>query len=124
MFIIINGRAAVMLGGIASAESQVAVLTAGDCFGEMSLLTGAPRSATIQAISDCEVLEITKSLFGIIVEREANLLPRLSELLMQRKLATEGFTTRRRDVTNATVSAKEMEYTARFLKTIRSFFEL
>ena len=124
MFIIISGQAAVVLGGIASVASQVAVLTAGDCFGEMSLLTGAPRSATIQAISDCEVLEITKSLFGIIVEREANLLPRLSELLMQRKLATEGFATRRRDAANVTVSAKEKEYTARFLKTIRSFFEL
>ena len=90
----------------------------------MSLLTGEPRSATIQALGDCEVLEITKPLFAQIVEREENLLPRLSELLVQRKLETEGFATRLRDESNGAVSAKEQEYKARFLKTIRSFFEL
>ena len=68
-----------------------------------------PRSATIQALSDCEVLEITKPLFGEIVDREENLLPRLSELLAQRKLETEGFTKRSRDEASEVVSEKEKD---------------
>ena len=114
----------VIIGGVAAVPSQVAELTAGACFGEMSLLTGEPRSATIQAISDCEVLEITKPLFGKIVEREENLLQCLSDLLVRRKFETEGFTTRLRDEANGAVSEKVKAYKARFLKTIQSFFEL
>lgn len=124
MFVITSGCAAVIIGGVAAVPSQVAELTAGACFGEMSLLTGEPRSATIQAISDCEVLEITKPLFGKIVEREENLLQRLSELLVRRKLETEGFTSRLHDDANGAISAKEKAYKAKFLKTIQSFFEL
>lgn len=124
MFVITAGRAGVIIGGSSGVSSQVAELSAGECFGEMSLLTGEPRSATIQALSDCEVLEITKPLFGEIVDREENLLPRLSELLALRKLETEGFATRRRDQDDEEPSEKEKEYKAKFLKTIRSFFEL
>ena len=124
MFVITSGRAAIIIGGGATVPSQVAEFAAGDCFGEMSLLTGEPRSATIRAINDCEVLEITKPVFATIVEREENLLPRLSELLVQRKLETEGFTSRLRDRDNGPASDKEKEYKARFLKTIRSFFKL
>src|SRR5207253_10269121 len=32
----------------------------GDCFGEMSLLTGEKRSATVRADGDCYVMEISK----------------------------------------------------------------
>ena len=131
MFVITNGSAAVIISGVSAAPSQVAELAAGECFGEMSLLTGEPRNATIQAIVDCEVLEITKPVFGIIMEREENLLARLSELLAKRKLETEGFATRRHNAsleagtgTKDTNPDREREYKARVLRTIRSFFEL
>ena len=124
MFVIISGRAAIIIGGGATVPSQVAEFAAGDCFGEMSLLTGEPRSATIRALSDCEVLEITKPVFATIVECEENLLPRLSELLVRRKLETEGFTTRLRDMANGPVTEKAKAYKAQFLQTIHSFFKL
>ena len=124
MFVITSGRAAVIISGDSGTRSQVAELLAGDCFGEMSLLTGEPRSATVQALSDCEVLEITKPVFGEIVDREQDLLPRLSELLAQRKLETEGFTSRNRESAGEVVAAKQREYKARFLSRISSFFEL
>ena len=70
------------------------------------------------------MLEITKPVFAEIVERDEALLGRLSELLAQRKLATEGFTSRSRETAGNLVSDKEKEYKANFLTKIRSFFEL
>ena len=70
-------------------------------------------------------------MFGTIIEREENLLARLSDLLVRRKLETEGFATRLRDASGGAAAAghgshadREREYKARVLKKIRSFFEL
>jgi len=124
MFVLTNGRAAVIIGGTSGTPTQVAELQNGDCFGEMSLLTGEPRSATIQAIADCEVLEIHKPVFAEIVSRDETILTRLSELLAQRKLETEGFTSRSRETAGNLVAEKEKEYKANFLRRLKSFFEL
>jgi small-conductance mechanosensitive channel/CRP-like cAMP-binding protein len=124
MFVLTSGRAAVIIGGTSGTQTQVAELQKGDCFGEMSLLTGEPRSATIQATADCGVLEITKPVFAEIVSRDESLLGRLSELLAQRKLETEGFTSRSRESAGKLVLEKENEYKANFLTRLRSFFEL
>jgi CRP/FNR family transcriptional regulator, cyclic AMP receptor protein len=42
-------------------------LSAGDSFGEMSLIDGAPRSATARAKTDCEVAPITEKAFLFLV---------------------------------------------------------
>ncbi|MFB3854399.1 MAG: cyclic nucleotide-binding domain-containing protein [Vicinamibacterales bacterium] len=42
---------------------EVATIGEGGYFGEMSLLTGEPRTATVSAVGDCSVLEITASSF-------------------------------------------------------------
>src|SRR6266853_1120275 len=59
MFILLRGAARVWVSKNGS-SIPVATLSAGDCFGEMSLLTGESRTATVQAESDCYVLEIGK----------------------------------------------------------------
>ncbi len=124
MFVITSGHAGVLISRADNTRTQVAELRSGDCFGEMSLLTGERRSATVQALTDCEVLEITKLVFSEIVERESGLLPRLSELLARRKLETEGITTRRDENAAPAQTDKENEYKATILKRLRSFFEL
>ena len=41
-------------------QSGSSILRRGDCFGEMSLLTGEKRTATVRAEQDCEVMEISQ----------------------------------------------------------------
>ena len=60
MFAICSGRAVVTLE---PDGRQVATIEAGGYFGEMSLLTGEPRTATVTAVGDTTVLEIDADVF-------------------------------------------------------------
>jgi small-conductance mechanosensitive channel/CRP-like cAMP-binding protein len=120
MFVLLRGAANVSVSKNGS-TIQVAKLGAGDCFGEMSLLTGEPRSATVRADGDCYVMEIGKPIMAEVLRSAPGCLERLSELLAQRKMETEGILKASR--TDEQV-LKEQQYTATFLHRLQSFFQL
>jgi hypothetical protein len=57
---------------------EVASTEAGGYLGEMSLLTGQPRTATAVARSDCRVLEITGSAFRSYVQGRPEVIDELA----------------------------------------------
>jgi small-conductance mechanosensitive channel/CRP-like cAMP-binding protein len=63
MYVVGSGAAVVVLEKDGATSREVATIEAGGYFGEMSLLTGAPRSATVIARGDTTVLEIGAGLF-------------------------------------------------------------
>jgi len=121
MFVLVRGAARVWVSKNGS-SIPVATLSAGDCFGEMSLLTGESRTATVQAESDCYVLEIGKPVMAEVIRDSPDCLERLSELLARRKMENEGAL--KEAASNALNERKEREYTATFLHRLRTFFEL
>ena len=121
MFILLEGTAQVSVSKDGSLI-RVGVLREGDCFGEMSLLTGEPRTATVRAEKDCEVLEISKPVVGELLRTAPECLLLLSELLAKRRLETEGIV--REAAKPGEHGEKQREYTASFLSRLRSFFEL
>jgi small-conductance mechanosensitive channel/CRP-like cAMP-binding protein len=122
MFILLRGAAEVSVAKNGSAI-QVATLRSGDCFGEMSLLTGEKRSATVRAEGDCYVMEISKDVMGEVIRESPDCLKQLSELLAKRKMETEGIL-KDAATTSADQAAKQREYTANFLKRLKTFFAL
>jgi small-conductance mechanosensitive channel/CRP-like cAMP-binding protein len=82
LFVIRRGDVAVKVGG---AVGRVAHLHAGDLFGEMSLLTGEPRNATVFAETDCELLEIEAAGFRRLVMANPTMLDRVTEAATARK---------------------------------------
>jgi small-conductance mechanosensitive channel/CRP-like cAMP-binding protein len=60
MFVVCSGQVAVVLE---PGRRRVATIEAGGYFGEMSLLTGEPRTATVLAIGDTSVLELEAEVF-------------------------------------------------------------
>jgi CRP-like cAMP-binding protein len=60
MFVVVSGAVRVVLE---PAREEVARIDAGGYFGEMSLLTGEPRSATVLADGDTTVIELSAELF-------------------------------------------------------------
>ena len=122
MFILLRGAAEVSVSKNGS-TIPVATLRSGDCFGEMSLLTGEKRSATVQANGDCYVMEISKTVMGDVIRESPECLRQLSELLAQRKMETEGIL-KDAATSSAEQAAMQREYTATFLRRLKTFFAL
>ena len=64
MFLIKSGKVDIIKQGVSLAE-----LGPGDYFGEMSLITGAPRNATVTTLEPSVLLEISAPVFHVIIER-------------------------------------------------------
>src|SRR3989441_683392 len=120
MFMLLRGAANVFVSKNGS-TIQVATLNAGDCFGEMSLLTGEPRSATVRADADCYVMEIGKPVMAEVLHSAPECLVQLSELLAQRKMETEGIL---KEAHTDEHVLKQRQYSATFLHRLRTFFQL
>jgi small-conductance mechanosensitive channel/CRP-like cAMP-binding protein len=85
LFVVVEGLLRVLRPSVEGDERQVDEMIPGDAFGEFSLLTGAPRRATIVPRGDAVVYEITKDDLEPILKRRPDLAERLSEILAQRQ---------------------------------------
>ncbi len=88
MYFIESGRVRVVRGSGTSAI-LLAELGAGDLFGEMALLTGRPRSATVAALSDLDLWSMPQADFDELVAAHPNLGLALSRLLSERLRDTD-----------------------------------
>ncbi len=85
MYIIINGKVKVVVYPEDAKEEQViAYLGSGDYFGEMSLLTGEPRSASVITTEPSEMFILHKADFDVIVERFPSITLSMGKIMSQR----------------------------------------
>ncbi|KAA3617382.1 MAG: response regulator [Calditrichaeota bacterium] len=83
MYIIISGETDVQVGEPGK-EVVVATLKSGDYFGEMSLLTDEPRSATVLSNDGCETFVLYKNDFDVILERFPSIALSMTKIVSQR----------------------------------------
>src|SRR5882762_7405783 len=121
MFVMLRGAANVLVSKNGS-KIQVATLGAGDCFGEMSLLTGEPRSATVRADGDCYVMEIGKPVMAKVLSGAPTCMEQLSQLLCQRKMETEGIL--KESTSTDDHALTECFFTGYGQHRLRTFFQL
>ena len=86
MYVVLAGRARVLLE---PSGQEVAVIEAGGFFGEMSMLTGEPRTATVRAIDDVRVLEISADRFREIAIERPGLIDHISGVVAARRTGLE-----------------------------------
>ena len=67
----------------------MATIGPGGYFGEMSLLTGDPRTATVSAVGDCVLLEITANDFRNIALADPEVVERVGAAVAERRLGLE-----------------------------------
>jgi small-conductance mechanosensitive channel/CRP-like cAMP-binding protein len=98
----------------------VATLDRGQCFGEMSLLTGARRSATVTAVEDSELLMLGKEEFRSILLADPKVVESLSQILSRRQKDVDAALAKQRS------AARQLpeEDSGQLLVMIKSFFGL
>jgi branched-chain amino acid transport system substrate-binding protein len=80
-----TGQVRVEVRGEQAPAVVVNQLGAGECFGEMALMTGEPRGATIVAERDTEVLVVMRNDIAPILHNNPALPERLGTILAQRR---------------------------------------
>jgi small-conductance mechanosensitive channel/CRP-like cAMP-binding protein len=121
LYMIIEGEAAVHVGLNGSAEREVAVLRAGDFFGEMGLLTGQKRSATVLAKTSVECYRLEKLGFQELVAKRPELAEQIAHILAKRQTELSAV---REDLDQATARERMRVASNDLLGKIRDFFGL
>lgn len=120
LYLLVEGSAEIRIHG-EGAERLVTQIDGPSVFGEMGLLTGEPRQASVVALTPCDCFRLDKASFEEIVHDRPTLAADLSVLLARRRTelrsVQEGFDASKR-------AAIEAEERARILHRVRDFFGL
>lgn len=114
MFVVESGRVTVRLE---ESGREVASLDAGDYFGEMTMLTGDPRTATVVASGDVTVLEIDADVFRHLADVNPQAVERVGVAAAARRTELDAV----RAVTRAAAVA---EAPVNFLSRMRKFLRI
>ena len=116
LFVLVKGTVAVRLD-IAGVAHELTQLHVGDFFGEMSLLTGAPRRATVVAVEDTDCYLLDRVLIEGVLKQKPVLATQIGKLLSDREQSLEKEQERAK---LGTVAPSEKD----LLDRIRDFFGL
>lgn len=89
LFVVLNGRIAIANRSVDGRESVMALMEAGDLFGEMGLLDGLPRSAEARALEPSSVMAIPYAPVRKLFEDDPSLLWGVVKLLSGRLRAVD-----------------------------------
>ena len=65
-------------------------MTRGESIGEIALLTGEPRTASVVAVRDCDLVRVSRRAFDEIVEKYPRVMQTIARIVVQRLRAKEG----------------------------------
>jgi CRP-like cAMP-binding protein/small-conductance mechanosensitive channel len=121
LYIVVSGQAEVYMELPGGERRVLRNLERGSFFGEMGLMTGAPRSATVMAKTDVECYRVDKEMFEEILRARPAIAEEMSQVMAARKAE--------QDVamhTTDEVAARQAipQRRSEILATIRRFFGL
>ncbi|MGI8655805.1 MAG: Crp/Fnr family transcriptional regulator [Pyrinomonadaceae bacterium] len=120
LYILTRGEADVQVE-VDGRDEKVAALGEGDFFGEMGLMTGETRQATVIASTDAECYRLDKEAFHDIVRRRPEIAEDISHVLARRRAQLD----RIREHLNEEAMRQRMQHNQRdILHRIRNFFTL
>ena len=121
LYIITHGDAEVRISLDGNLSKHVANLHTGDFFGEMGLMTGEPRAATVIAQTDVECYRLDKTGFQDILQRRPEIAEDISHILARRRVELEAV----REGLNEEAKRNRISHTqGDLLRRIRDFFTL
>ena len=119
MYIILSGMVDVRRSLADGRVLDLARLGSYDYFGEMSLLTGEARSASVIARTECQTLEVSKELLAPLMSRRPGIAAEIAQIMAERKLKSELLTSESK---KTSVTERLKIYSDALTSSIRSFF--
>ncbi len=116
LYLVVEGEASVKID-IDGLEKEVATLHSGEFFGEMSLMTGAPRSATVVARTDVDCYVLNRAIFKQLLDKNPSLLGQVGQLFTEREVKLK----MDRDGLSAAAARQHVEHQD-LVGRIKSFF--
>jgi len=98
---------------------RVAQIAPGEFFGEISLLTGEARSATVRTECDCSVFEITKNCMTELFRQHPQLLDSISRIVAERRVENDRYQV---TIAEAEKQRQTDSIAQQFKERIRGFF--
>ncbi|MBI2341933.1 MAG: mechanosensitive ion channel [Deltaproteobacteria bacterium] len=117
MYVIKDGECSVQVSHDGAEPIELAKLGPRQFFGEMSVLTGAPRTATVKALTNAICYEIEKEDLKAIFSNSPLILSKISEILVSRQAALSKHKAKMED--EATLRAKQQ---GELMSKIKAFF--
>jgi NTE family protein len=90
LYVVVAGSLGVYVPSTDGPLRLIALVRPGETVGEMSLISGLPRSATVVAIRDTEMLRLSKGKFDRLVAAHPKLAQGLNKLLVHRLRQVSG----------------------------------
>jgi CRP-like cAMP-binding protein len=120
-YIIRDGKVAISVSDAEGRSTVVAHLSKGVFFGEMSLLTGEKRTATVTAEVDTTVLALSKAIFAEVLEANAQIAEGLAKVLEKRQRENLEKMAKTKELSQDKLDATSSQT---ILRKIKSFFGL
>jgi small-conductance mechanosensitive channel/CRP-like cAMP-binding protein len=120
LYIIIEGKAEVQVA-VDGKRERVASIGEGDFFGEMGMMTGEPRRATVAALTDMLCYRLDKSAFRDIITRRPEIAEDISHVLARRSVELEAV---REELSEEAMRERMNHAQTDLLGRIREFFRL
>jgi len=121
LYIITRGDAEVRVSVDGNLSERIATLHQGDFFGEMGMMTGEPRAATVIALSEVECYRVDKEAFHDIMHSRPEIAEDISEVLALRRVELDAV---REDLNEEAKRARLRQHQGDLLHRIRHFFKL
>ena len=122
-FIIDQGEVEVFVNSPSGNRKSLATLSVGDFFGEIALLTGELRTASVQATLDVRVFRLQKDNFKSVLETRPDILDEISSVLSRRRDQLVSLLAESTG-TGDSVTMNPEQAKSRILGRIRSYFGL
>jgi len=121
LYMLIEGEAEVYLEMPGQERRKISTLHAGNFFGEMGLMTGAPRTSTVVAATDVECYQLDKASFEQVLHNRPELADEITHILVNRRFALDST---QQDMDTAARDSQIAQQQQDVLARIRSFFGL
>jgi len=105
LYIVRFGRLRAVAAGRTAHEHILGEISGGETVGEMALLTGEPRTATVYALRDTELIRLTRRGLELLMAKQSGMMIDLTRLIIARYRRTMGPAAENKPVVFAVVPA-------------------